>query len=123
MWLKRIRTVLICVSVFIGVNSPAFWAGQYTSKQEYKETIKNLQGTIDYQTESYNRAMRDQRDNLLAEKNQEIDRNRAASNQEIGRLMNMCTAAATKANQVLDTVKESREAQVEAIKETMEKTK
>lgn len=130
---RRIRIGATTLAVLIGVWAPAFWLGQYMSDQNHAEEFKKLRAdintanaTIQYQTESANRALREQRIEILEEKNQEIKR-----------IMLMCTSAATESKQaasqakqatesakdVLDTVKESKEAQVDTIRGALDKVK
>lgn len=123
---RRIKIGATTLAVLIGVWAPAFWLGQYVSDQKNLDDKERLKATIEYQAESQQRALREQRDQLYAEKAQEIDR-----------IMLMCRAAATEAKQatsqakqatesakgVLDTVKETKDAQIDTIRETLQKVK
>lgn len=123
---RRIRIAATMLAVLIGVSAPPFWLGQYVSDQNNLKDKERLKATIEYQAESQQRALREQRDQLYDEKKDEI-----------GRIMLMCRAAATESKQaateakqatesargVLDTVKETKDAQVDTIRGALDKVK
>lgn len=130
---RRLRIGATALAVLIGVCTPPFWLGQYVSDQNHAEGYKKLRddvnranSTIQFQADSANRALREQRIEILEEKNQEI-----------ARIMLMCRSAATESKQaateakqatesakgVLDTVKETKDAQVETIRDALDKVK
>lgn len=127
---KNIKSIAVLIACIIGSQVPGFYMGNYNSDRNNAAVIESQAKEIDrlknlavYIQNEGNRVCGEQMDKMLDDKKREV-----------GRIMNMCQIAATKSEQaatksesassaalgVLETVKDSRDAQVDEIRKTLQ---
>lgn len=128
---KQILLSLGSVILLLVFGSPFYFIGEYQSNSRNKAEIDSLNDKLNksnslvaFQSGEHGRLMREQRIEIMEEKKQDLDRimlicNAAAAKSE--KASESSTKAVESVKSVLDTVKESNDVQVDAIRETLEK--